>query len=105
MKDAFDALRRHWEVVSALLHAGADPSHGNENQDQPLHLAALANSLDVLRVLMATGTAWQSKVTIEAADAQGYAALHYAAGEGHERESPPKGPFYSPAYSAAGSSH
>mmetsp|Transcript_26209 Transcript_26209/g.62579 ORF Transcript_26209/g.62579 Transcript_26209/m.62579 type:complete len:345 (-) Transcript_26209:61-1095(-) len=79
------SYRGHTESVRILLKAGADPSLGNENRDQPLHLAALANRLETIKVLTAEGSAWHSKISIEAEDAQGYCALHYACGEGHEQ--------------------
>jgi ankyrin repeat protein len=65
--------------------SGAVASQGNENKDVPLHLAALANRLAVIKVLLAESA--QSKSDVEAQDAQGYTPLHYACGEGHQEVS------------------
>ncbi len=54
-------------------------SQGNENKDVPLHLAALANRMEVIKVLVSTGKC----SNIEAKDGQGYTPLHYSCGEGH----------------------
>jgi ankyrin repeat protein len=65
-----------------MAHAprsGADANLGNENQDIPVHLAALANRSDVLEVLL--DPSCPTKSNLDAQDAQGYCPLHYACGE------------------------
>ena len=76
------AYRGHPEIVKHLLLHKADPNIGNENNDLPTHLAALARQTACLKVLLDPGIN-PAKVNIDAHDAQGYCALHYACGEGH----------------------
>ena len=70
-----------WAKTQQQLHK-ADPNIGNENNDLPTHLAALARQMACLKVLLDPGIN-PAKVNIDAHDAQGYCALHYACGEGH----------------------
>ena len=76
------AYRGHPEAVKLLLGSKADPTLGNENQDLPTHLAALGNHVDCINILL-DATLSSYIVDINAHDAQGYCALHYACGEGH----------------------
>eukprot|EP00287_Rhodomonas_sp_CCMP768_P012442 CAMPEP_0196745196 /NCGR_PEP_ID=MMETSP1091-20130531/60541_1 /TAXON_ID=302021 /ORGANISM="Rhodomonas sp., Strain CCMP768" /LENGTH=339 /DNA_ID=CAMNT_0042091917 /DNA_START=1 /DNA_END=1020 /DNA_ORIENTATION=+ len=76
------SYRGHPEIVKVLLDNSADPTLGNENKDQPLHLAALANRVPCVHMLLSPDLT--KKPDVEAHDAQGYCPLHYASGEGHE---------------------
>lgn len=64
------SYRGHKNVVNILLSKGANTSCQNENKDIPLHLAALANRLEIVQ-LLANASRPSSKEDLEAFDAQG----------------------------------
>jgi ankyrin repeat protein len=64
------SYRGHKGVANILLESGASTSHPNENKDIPLHLAALANRLDIVMLLVDPSRP-SSKADLEASDAQG----------------------------------
>ena len=69
--DALQAsYRGHKVVANILLEAGASTSRPNENKDIPLHLAALANRLDIVKLLVDPSRP-SSQADLEASDAQG----------------------------------
>jgi ankyrin repeat protein len=69
------SYRGHKSVVDMLLSKGANTSCQNENKDIPLHLAALANRLEIVQIL-ADLSRPASKKDLEASDAQGYNHTH-----------------------------
>ncbi|AIE84962.1 ankyrin repeat domain-containing protein [Fimbriimonas ginsengisoli] len=68
----------HYEVLRALLDAGADPSVPSQNPMGvlPLHSALSSGHKEVARLLIDRGT------DVNAASAEGWTPLHYAAHNG-----------------------
>lgn len=64
------------ECVGALLARGADPSLRNTRGQTPLHLAARAQSIESVEMLLATG-----KVDVDAMDDDSRTPLHAALGK------------------------
>lgn len=78
----YAALQGQADVLSLLLHAGADPNQGIQMPDQassstsstlPIHLAAKSGSLDAVGCLVKAGA------LVNAIDADGWASIHHAA--------------------------
>ena len=73
------AIKGRADIISLLLHAGADPNQSTLNQDGsstgtlPIHFAAQSGSLDTVTCLIRNGA------TIDATDSNGWAPIHYAA--------------------------
>ena len=73
------AIKGRADIISLLLHAGADPNQSTLNQDGsstatlPIHFAAQSGSLDTVACLIRNGA------TIDATDSSGWAPIHYAA--------------------------
>lgn len=74
------ALASHVEILRVLLDLGIDVNTRTGNRrSTPLMLAAQADSLEALELLLAKGA------TIEAKDLNGYTVYHYACMNGHVR--------------------
>jgi ankyrin repeat protein len=67
---------KYSQTVTALLKAGADPNMGGEFAFLPLSLAVRLSGLDMVKIIVEAGADLLAK------NANGYTALHEAAGKG-----------------------
>ena len=73
----FSSSKPHHEVTQTLLARGASPRIKDRLARLPLHRAAAVGSLPTLKLLLA------AKSPVNAADRDGFTALHHAVAEGH----------------------
>lgn len=66
-----------WQLLNAILAAGAGVNIKGKEGDTPLHYAALMGHLDIVNILLYKGA------NVKVVDILGNATLHYAAIKGH----------------------